>query len=453
MAPDRDTLLVLLEAGNDFDFFFSKLQALSVDPLLGATETWIACAPGQATALAGRLPAPFKHLPFLEAVHLSDLRERIKKPFVAFLPAAAPFFPPAWPVQAPPRDLVHPWIPPHGLPDRNRGYIGLPPCGWMAPRPFLENLEGSSFPALLDLERLQQEKGFGLHYASTPVASPLPAEYSLPVAQDPPLNSSSRVLALVPHFNCVKWLGQCLDTLVSQTRPLEGIVVIDDVSTEDPLPVVSRFPQATLLRSRENVGPYRLVQSVIDATGYDAYLFQDADDWSAVDRLELLLREAEATGAGLVGAQELMHLKEKIYLNPHPRDVNRAFSLGWGHSLLHPSSLLSKDLNRRLGGYSAGLRFGGDLEFQSRAVWAGRVLNLPYHGYFRRIRENSLITAPATGIGSPARKLVDQKTRDQFNENARLVSENKVPHLEPHSPAGPVAFEHLAGPLLRPLEK
>lgn len=452
MNPNPTGLMVLLEAGSDFDFFFSKLQALRADPLLGAAETHITCALGRAKDLAERLPAPFKDLPLSEAAHLSDLGARVQKPLLAFLPAAAAYFPPTW-KDGPVRDLLRPWIPPRPLPDRNRGYVGLPPCGWMAPPSFLKNLDGAGFPSLLDLERLQRERGFRLHYASTPVASPLPAEYSLPAVGDPSLTRASKVLALVPHFNCVKWLGQCLDSLVSQTRPPEGIVVMDDVSTEDPLPMVSKFPSVTLLRAKENGGPYRLAQSVIDATDYDAYLFQDADDWSAVDRLELLLGEAEATGAELVGAQELMHLKEKIYLNPNPRDVNKAFSLGWGHALLHPSSLLAKGLNRRLGGYSMGLRFGGDLEFQSRAVWATNVRNLPDYAYFRRIRENSLITSPATGIGSPARREIDLKSRELFQENTRLASEGKPPRLSPTHPGLPVAFDHLAGPALRTLPK
>ena len=65
--------------------------------------------------------------------------------------------------------------------------------------------------------------------------------------------------------------------------------MIDDASEDPPIDVVRRFEGVTLLHASENVGPYRLVQQVIEDTGYDAYLFQDADDWSREDRLELLL--------------------------------------------------------------------------------------------------------------------------------------------------------------------
>ena len=58
-----------------------------------------------------------------------------------------------------------------------------------------------------------------------------------------------------------------------------------------------RHPGVTLLHAAENVGPYRLVQQVIDDTDYDAYLFQDADDWSAPDRLEQLLAGRRARPA------------------------------------------------------------------------------------------------------------------------------------------------------------
>ena len=68
---------------------------------------------------------------------------------------------------------------------------------------------------------------------------------------------------------------------------------------------VERHPGVTLLHAPENVGPYRLIQQVMEDTDYDAYMFQDADDWSAPERLEKLLAGAESTGAELIGSQEV----------------------------------------------------------------------------------------------------------------------------------------------------
>ena len=46
------------------------------------------------------------------------------------------------------------------------------------------------------------------------------------------------MLALIPHFKCEQWLDDVLASLRAQTRPLDGIVVIDDASGEPPIEIV-----------------------------------------------------------------------------------------------------------------------------------------------------------------------------------------------------------------------
>ncbi|MDP9019718.1 MAG: glycosyltransferase, partial [Actinomycetota bacterium] len=212
--------------------------------------------------------------------------------------------------------------------------------------------------------------------------------------------AGDRVLALVPHHRCERWLDHCLASLVGQTRPPDGIVVIDDASPEPPTEIVRRFPGVTLLRATANVGPYRLVQQVIDETSYDRYLFQDADDWSAPDRLELLLAAAERTGAELVGSDYVMLCTDEVrtLLHAFPVDVNGALAEApTCHALQHPTSLVSRTLVTRLGGYASGMRFSGDDEFLRRAAHVARIVNVPRVLYFRRHRADSLTTYPASG--------------------------------------------------------
>ncbi|MBE9188625.1 glycosyltransferase family 2 protein, partial [Microcoleus sp. LEGE 07076] len=141
------------------------------------------------------------------------------------------------------------------------------------------------------------------------------------------ITSQSRVLAVIPHFGCEHFLRRCLQSLVTQTRPLDGIVVIDDGSESPPVDIVREFPGVTLLASALNVGPYRLIQQVIEQTDYDAYLFQDADDWSSCDRLELLLAAAENHGAKLVGTQELRVFEDdRVLPVVYPLNVSAALA-------------------------------------------------------------------------------------------------------------------------------
>jgi glycosyltransferase involved in cell wall biosynthesis len=265
------------------------------------------------------------------------------------------------------------------------------------------------------------------------------------------LGPNSTVLALIPHFKCEQWLDDCLASLRGQTRPLDGIVVIDDSSGNPPVEIVKRHPRVTLLHAAENVGPYRLIQQVMEDTDYDAYLFQDADDWSAPERLEKLLEGAAATGAELIGSQEMRVFCDEPEAIPiaWPLDGNAPFEeRATAFSCLHPTSLVSRDLVMAIGGFASGLRFGGDAEFLRRAHWIATVANVPYHGYLRRIRQNSLTTAPGTAIGTPVRKQLMEETFARANANAELIAAGKEPDLSPLRVAPPIELQHIAGPAL-----
>ena len=262
------------------------------------------------------------------------------------------------------------------------------------------------------------------------------------------------VLALVPHWKCEPWLSRCLASLTHQTHPLTHIVVIDDASDQPPLEVVQQFTNVTLLVASEHVGPYRLIQSVIDKTHYDAYLFQDADDWSSCDRLETLLKTARASGAELVGSQEIRVLDSPSQLQAvgYPLDVNQALAHSPGHALLHPTSLVTHSLVARSGGFATGLTFGGDTEFLLRVHWLARVVNSDRYCYFRRKRPHSLTTDPETGLDSPARQSLLRAIKQRATDNYQAANGQKSldpVDLRPSQVAPTVELLHQWGPSLQ----
>jgi hypothetical protein len=263
------------------------------------------------------------------------------------------------------------------------------------------------------------------------------------------------VLAIVPHYRCEPWLHRCLNSLVNQTRPPDGIVVVDDGSPTPPTAIVSAFPTVSLWAAAATVGPYRLVQQVINTTDYDYYLFQDADDWSSCDRIAQLLFTAEQTPADLVGSQEIRveTYPDVLQAVNYPLDVNAALAEQPGHPLLHPTSLVRRSLVMALGGFATGLRFGGDTEFLLRATLVGRVVNRPDYGYFRQKRPHSLTTDPQTGLESPARQalLTTLKQRARANQAARR--QGRLPDLTPLAQAAEVPLHYHSGPPLRLMQK
>lgn len=280
-----------------------------------------------------------------------------------------------------------------------------------------------------------------------------PTNGLLPSRRGRPLRPDSAVLAIVPHFRCERWLADCLDALVGQTRPLQGIVVVDDGSPVPPLEIVKRFPEVTLLWSRENVGPYRVTQQVISETGYDAYLFQDADDWSGENRLAVLLDEAEYSAAEYVGSQGIRLLCDEYEAVPYtfPLDVNAALaSQPTSNPLHHPTSIVSRDLVMRIGGFATGLRYGADTEFLRRAAFVARIVNSPKFCYFYRTRRGSLTGDPDTGLLSPARLQLRAMQHERALRNAALAASGKAPDLAPMDLAPTISLKHLTGPPLLP---
>jgi glycosyltransferase involved in cell wall biosynthesis len=269
------------------------------------------------------------------------------------------------------------------------------------------------------------------------------------------LNRRSSVLAIVPHFRCEEWLGDALASLVQQTRPLDGIVVVDDGSPEPPAAVVRHFPSVTLLAADSNGGPYRLFQTVVINTGYDAYMPHDADDWSSPDRLALLLAEAERSGAEMIGSQShrLLCTEGEVVPTIFPLDVNAAHvEKPTRHAIMHPSCVVSRDLILRAGGYASGLKFGGDTEFEHRATHVGRIVNIPHFAYMVRRRPDSLVSSPETGLDSASRKEGKRVEFERALANAARVAKGKAPDLTPQATANPVPLRHIAGPLLRSIE-
>ncbi len=257
-----------------------------------------------------------------------------------------------------------------------------------------------------------------------------------------------RVLAVVPYFACAPWLGACLHALSTQTHPPDVIVVACDSDDRPPDAIVDAWPDVTFAACPQQVGPYALLQGVVDRVEARWVLVQDADDWSSADRIERQLRAAAATGAEMIGTADLRIEDQTPRLAPaaYPAQTSVAARRSYGHLYLYGSSLISRDLIQRLGGFSTGLRFGADTEFVRRASLAATVISLDAACYYRRLRAASLTRAPDTGIGSEARNEVIARIMKRARSNARRSAWRLRPDLRPLEVRPRAELEHFAGP-------
>jgi hypothetical protein len=376
-----------------------------------------------------------------------SLLNTIHTDIIAYIPTQAT------PIPLLPENTAFPFIvpcsPDINLPPETAKEIQVEVTAWMASTHIIKLIQQELYKlenwTILNIANILESKHIFFHWGSLKATSTKSNIY--PSLSSYSLTLNSKILAIVPHFHCENWLRRCLLSLHNQTRLLDGIVVVDDGSGNPPVEIVEEFPNVTLMASSENVGPYRLVQQVIEETNFDAYLFQDADDWSSYDRLSRLLQAAVETRSHLVGTQEVRVYDEEYFLHPvcYPLDVNLALAEKPGHALLHPTSLVTRELVMKLGGFATGLKFGGDTEFLLRAAMVAKVINIPYYCYFRSKRAGSLTTAPDTGLDSPARNSLLTILKARAYANYTAIKEGKPLCLTPLVREAPVKLNYITG--------
>lgn len=238
------------------------------------------------------------------------------------------------------------------------------------------------------------------------------------------LGAGTKVTVLLAHRDCTWGLERALRSILGQTLDALQLVLIDDDSADAAgVRVIADAcgdPRLVALRTTRHVGPYRIYSRLLPAIASPLLAYQDADDWSAPERLETLAAALERDGWDVLGSAVARRDREGRPLPPFtpPRDVNSACA--WrchGGAVVGPTTLCRTEFVRRLGGYDGMTRFGADTDFAFRAVFVGRVGNLPQTLYEATVHGESLTGSPSTGFGSAVRNRYIRTISRRFYAN------------------------------------
>lgn len=224
------------------------------------------------------------------------------------------------------------------------------------------------------------------------------------------------VTACIPHFGCRRYVSRAVESLLAQTYPWIRIVVVNDGDPDPPWREVAhvRDPRLTRFELQSRMGPYFALELARQATPDPYFLVQDADDWSAPDRvwrLVDLLAEGKADfavsaqpqfGEGPHGESRILSVRWDGFANGHR---GGAFKID-----IHPTpeyrlrvphhGLFRSETLHRLGGYYGGHFIGSDKFLLNLLIMIGRVAWTPLPLYYRLMRETSLTYSRETGCNS-----------------------------------------------------
>lgn len=104
------------------------------------------------------------------------------------------------------------------------------------------------------------------------------------------MSQSKKISVLIPNFNAANYVGQAIESILSQTVLPDEIIVVDDASTDDSWKIITNFADKydfiKIYRNEKNSGvAYTRNRLISKASGF--YLvFLDSDDLSLPTRIE-----------------------------------------------------------------------------------------------------------------------------------------------------------------------
>ena len=181
--------------------------------------------------------------------------------------------------------------------------------------------------------------------------------------------NGSLISVIIPVYNCERYLGEAIETVLAQTGVRIETVVVDDGSTDGSADVVKRFGSSVKYELQPHAGPGAARNRGVELAQGEYLAFLDADDLWVENKLELQLAafDSDAPLDAVFG-----HVEQ--FISPDlPREL--AAKLLCPTELLPgrvPGTMLIKNESfRRVGPFSRGLRVGEFIEWYSRATELG----------------------------------------------------------------------------------
>jgi glycosyltransferase involved in cell wall biosynthesis len=108
---------------------------------------------------------------------------------------------------------------------------------------------------------------------------------------------NNRIAVIIPCYNHARYIGEALESVLSQTRPPDRIIVIDDGSKDDSMKVMEPFvTRGVELRGRENRGAHETINELIREAATDCgwVSILNSDDRYLPRRMQQCMAVAEA---------------------------------------------------------------------------------------------------------------------------------------------------------------
>lgn len=197
--------------------------------------------------------------------------------------------------------------------------------------------------------------------------------------------NNPKISVLMPVYNCEKYLGLAIQSILDQTFKDFEFIIVDDCSTDKSWKIIKKYAAADkriiILRNKKNLRTTKTLNSGLWKALGKYVARMDADDWSYPDRLQkqfnFMENHPEAGVSG--GAIEVCNRNLKVLnVRRYPLNDTLARKIIFHYSpFAHPATIWRRDLLEKVGGYNENFPLTQDYELYFRIGKICKFGNLP----------------------------------------------------------------------------
>jgi glycosyltransferase involved in cell wall biosynthesis len=221
----------------------------------------------------------------------------------------------------------------------------------------------------------------------------------MPSVQDPPVS------VVIPAYNAERFLGEAIESVLTQTYPAAETIVVDDGSSDRTAEVAAAHDGVKVI-VQENAGPSAARNRGFAACSGEIIAFHDSDDAMTPDKLEVEVGHLlDNPGVGCVLAEQELIIEKGAEL-PFWVEGSKAPTVMPAKPPeladepdVHPMTMVvRREVFERVGGFDETMRAAEDFDWMLRASEAGvEIARLPVVLLRRRVHAASLTQDSAAG--------------------------------------------------------
>lgn len=184
------------------------------------------------------------------------------------------------------------------------------------------------------------------------------------------MNEEMKVSVYVPVYNGENTIELCINSLLSQTKNFDEIIIVNDASTDSTLKILEKFKEIKIINNKHNYGLSKSRNIAINECKYDIVANVDSDivlDKNWLSKTFEVLKAGEIVFCG-------GNTKENYLDNIFNKWRNDYYKLSWGEvDIMDPpyiygsNSIQHKSIWKEVNGYDESLRTAGDdIDYSNR---------------------------------------------------------------------------------------